>query len=164
MQSRRKIMQTLAATTAGAVVGTPVAAAKPLGETDHYAAPWWLLAPLQEGEHLEDRWILHSLSPIKEGASVLTLQRGSTSLRIHICLHDGAPKGLAYSELFDLIVMDHGRGVRAVPEDLSPTLLFLSDIIRENEWNDVPNHRLDGINRMMTHADRVRAFGSSHLQ
>ena len=163
MQSRRVLIQTIGATTASAMVGTPRVHARPTG-ADHYAPPWWLLAPLQTSERLKDGWVLDDLSPITEGASVLTLKRRGQSLRIHICLHDDAPRGLAYSELFDLIVMDHGRGVRTVPEDLSPTLHLLSDIIRENEWNDVPNHRLDGINRMMTHADRVRAFGASHLQ
>ena len=163
MQSRRALIQTIGATTATALVGTPGVQARPTN-TDNFAPPWWLFDPLEPSERLKDGWVLNDLSPIREGASVLTLKRGAQSLRIHICLHDDAPKGLAYSELFDLIVMDHGRGVRAVPEDLSPTLILLSDIIRENEWNDVPNHRLDGINRMMTHAERVRAFGASHLQ
>jgi len=86
------------------------------------------------------------------------------SLRVHICLHDGKPKGIAYSELFDLIVMDHGRGVRPVPEELASALLLLADTMRENEWADVPKHQFDGIHRMMTHAERVRSFGASHLQ
>jgi hypothetical protein len=163
MQSRRDLIQTIGATTASALVGTPVVHAGPK-DGDQFAAPWWLLAPLQPLERLENRWVLDSLSTIKDGASVLKLSRGSETVRIHICLHDDAPRGPAYSELFDLIVMDHGRGVRPVPEDLSPTLLLLSDIIRENEWNDVPDRQLDGINRMMTHAERVRAFGPSHLQ
>ena len=166
MQSRRSLIQTLAATTAGALVGTAPAPvqAQEYGEGEQFAPPWWLLAPLGENDRLEDGWVLKDLSPIRDGATVLTLSRRKESLRVHICLHDGSPKGLAFSELFDLIVMDHGRGVRRVPNDLSPTLLLLSDMIRENEWNDVPNHRLDGINRMMTHSERVRAFGPSHLQ
>jgi hypothetical protein len=157
------LIQSIGATTASAMVGTPVVHAGE-GRPDQYSAPWWLLHPLQPSSRLENRWVLESLSSIKDGAAVLTLKRNKEALRVHICLHDDSPRGLAYSELFDLIVMDHGRGIRTVPKDLSPTLLLLSDIIRENEWNDVPNHRLDGINRMMTHAERVRAFGASHLQ
>jgi len=163
MLSRRFLIQGLGTATASAVVGAPVAHSGTI-TADLHGAPWWLLHPLRPSSLLENQWTVDSLSSIKDGASILTLKRGQEILRIHLCLHDEAPRGMAYSELFDLIVMDHGRGVRTVPEDLSPTLLLLSDIIRENEWNEVPDHRLDGINRMMTHAERVRAFGASHLQ
>ena len=127
-------------------------------------APWWLLQPLQVGSELEGQWNIEDLGPIEDGAAVLTIRRRNEALNVHICLHDGKPKGIAYSELFDLIVMDHGCGVRTVPENLSSALFILAEIIRQNEWADVPNTQLDGIHRMMTHSERVQSFGASHLQ
>jgi len=167
MQSRRKILQSIGLGTAGAVLFTNGAGAASTESKHHGAsmpAPWWLIAPLGPESTLRGGWQVDALGPIEDGASVLSLRRRSESLNIHLCLHDGKPKGIAYSELFDLIVMDHGCGVRAVPENLASALLLLSEIIRQNEWSDVPNNQLDGIHRMMTHAERVSSFGASHLQ
>lgn len=125
-------------------------------------APWWLLAPLGRGSILKHGWVINDLGPIQSGASVLSLS-GNRSLRIHICLHDGNPKGFAHSDMFDLIVMDHGKGVRSVPEDLAPTLLLLADRIRDNESMEVDDNQLGGISRLMTHSERVRAFGARQI-
>ena len=163
MQTRRTLLQSIGLGTAGAVLFTnPVQAAK--GGESSLPAPWWLLQPLEPGSSLADHWKIDTLGAIEDGASVLSLRGKNESLNVHICLHDGKPKGIAYSELFDLIVMDHGCGVREVPKNLSSALFILADIIRQNEWTDVPNNQLDGIHRMMTHSERVQSFGASHLQ
>ena len=163
MQTRRTLLQSIGLSTAGAMLFTPPAQAEKGGESS-MPAPWWLLQPLQVGSELEGQWNIEDLGPIEDGAAVLTIRRRNEALNVHICLHDGKPKGIAYSELFDLIVMDHGCGVRTVPENLSSALFILAEIIRQNEWADVPNTQLDGIHRMMTHSERVQSFGASHLQ
>ena len=163
MQTRRTLLQAIGFGTAGAMLRSPPTQASHRVESDT-PAPWWLIQPLEAGSPLGKDWNITKLGPVADGASVLTIHQKSESLNVHICLHDGKPKGIAYSELFDLIVMDRGRGVRIPPENLSTALFILADIIRQNEWADVPNTHLDGIHRMMTHPERVRSFGASHLQ
>ena len=125
-------------------------------------APWWLIAPFNRGTVLKNGWVIDDLAPIHSGASVLSMS-GNGRLRIHICLHDGSPKGFAHSDMFDLIVMDHGQGVKSVPEHLAPTLLLLADRIRDNEAVEVDENQLGGISRLMTHSERVRAFGARQI-
>jgi hypothetical protein len=127
-------------------------------------APWWLLAPLGEGSVLQDGWFISTLGAVSDGAAVLTLGHETEEpLRVHICLYADMPRGYAHSDLFDLIVMDHGRGSRPVPRDLSPSLTVLETIIRNNEHREVTSEDVKGISHMMTHIERVHTFGSSCL-
>ena len=124
--------------------------------------PWWLISPLGEGTTLVHGWSIDGLDPIVDGGAVLTVghpQQGH--LRIHVCLHNGNAKGFAYTELFDLIVMDQGHGVREVPGDLASVLTRIADQIRENELSQ--SAEIGDIAGMMTHAERVNAFGAGHL-
>jgi len=77
-------------------------------------------------------------------------------------LHEGSPKGFAHTELFDLIVIDHGRGIRPVPEDLVPVLQKLEKAIQDNEL--ASHSSFDHIADMMTHKERVAAFGAGQIQ
>lgn len=163
MQSRREMLCAFGYTTAGVLLPTATATAGVF--RNHVGpAPWWLLEPLGRTSDIEQGWKVHDLEEIKAGASVLTIERASQLLRVHICLHDGQPKGIASSDLFDLIVMDHGQGVRTVPPHLASALFALGDIMRENEWIDVPDHQRNGIKRMMTHSERVTTFGARNLR
>ena len=166
MPSRREMLRTIGFTTASVLLPSATASAAAAAFRGHAALPppWWLLAPLKPGSGLKNGWKVHDLEEIKAGASVLTIERNAQLLRIHICLHDGQPKGIAHSELFDLIVMDHGEGVRTVQPELASTLFALGDIMRENEWVDVPYPQRNGIKRMMTHSERVQAFGARNLR
>jgi hypothetical protein len=160
MPTRRELVSVLGAGAATVAIRPTLA----LGEARESisASPWWLIAPLTPGSPLLDGWKVDHLGPITEGASVLSLT-GNGSLRVHICLHQGRPKGFAYTELFDLIVMDHGRGVKDVPADLSPTLNLLERTIRDNESMEVGEAEFQGLTRLMTHSERVSAFGASKL-
>ena len=163
MHSRREMLRTFGYTTAGVML--PSAAATAGVFRRHTAPPpWWLIHPFEPDSILDNGWKIKQLGEIKSGASVLTIERESQLLRIHICLHDGQPKGIAYTEMFDLIVMDHGEGVGTSPPHLASALFALEDIMRENEWIDVPDRQLNGIKRMMTHAERVRSFGARNLR
>ena len=163
MPSRREMLRTIGYTTAGVLLPTATATAGAFRRSSA-PPPWWLLDPLEPESGLSNGWKINDLEEIKAGASVLTIERNAQLLRIHICLHDGQPKGIAYSDLFDLIVMDFGGGVRTVPPQLASALFALGDIMRENEWVDVPYHQRNGIKRMMTHSERVRAFGARNLR
>ena len=126
-------------------------------------APWWLLAPLSRGSDLTHGWSIDELGLIVDGGAVLTIghaQQGS--VRIHVCLHNQNAKGFVYSELFDLIVMDQGRGVREVPADLASVLTLIAGRICDNELSQAAE--IDDIAGMMTHAERVNAFGAGHLK
>ncbi|MAY81825.1 MAG: hypothetical protein CL930_13730 [Deltaproteobacteria bacterium] len=126
--------------------------------------PWWLLTPLTVGSGLQSGWFVKDLGPVSNGASVLTLSHmAGQSVQIHICLHSDQPKGYAYTDLFDLIVMDRGHGIRPVAENLSPSLKTLETIIRDNEHGEVTFESERAIGHMMTHAERVKAFGSGGL-
>lgn len=150
-------------------LGTAALAVAPtsaVGSTDAHAlpAPWWLLHPLSEGSRLRHGWSIHTLGSIHDGATVLTLNRTHAPIRVHICLHDGDPKGFAHTTLFDLIVIDHGQGVRTVPDDLASNLMLLSEIISDNELQELRPDELSGISRFMTHTDRVGTFGAGHIK
>lgn len=126
------------------------------------SGPWWLLAPLKRGDHLGAGWFVAHLGAVERGASVLTLQsREGDVARVHLCQHDGAPRGLAHTELLDLILMDGGQGDKQTPETLGRVLMGLASVVRENEL------RLDGdlaqLGRMQPHGERVDAYGPETL-
>ncbi len=125
-------------------------------------SPWWLIAPLQPGSHVGRGWAVASLSRVERGAAVLELRhRDGQSARLHVCGHDGRPKGLAHSALFDLVLMDGGRGDRRTPEGLGRALLGVADRIRKNEMVDGAD--LDSVARMLPHEQRVELFGAETL-
>ncbi len=171
MNSRRTILKNIgmgtavAALAAGATAvvtrstgGAPSAASRmPEG-----AGPWWLVAPLARGSHLGAGWFLAHLSPVERGASVLTLQhREGTVARVHLCHHQGDPKGLAHSDLIDLVLMDGGRGDRATDESLGRVLMGLAAHIRDNELS--ADGDLGALARMQPHSDRVLDYGPENL-
>ena len=160
MPTRRSILRTLSA--APVLMASPAIRADTDAGTAH-APPWWLVAPMTAGTTLDGEWRITDLGPIQDGASVMQLSHPEQeSLRIHLCLHEGSPKGFAHTELFDLIVIDHGRGVRKVPDDLAPALKQLAEAIQDNELAN--NSAFAHVADMMTHKERVSAFGASQIQ
>jgi len=128
-------------------------------------APWWLLEPLSPGDHVGSGFSVEDLSPVRGGAAVLTLRhpvRGTLS--IHICSHEGQPQGYAYSEFFDLIVMDGGRGSGSVDPQVAAMFQHIAFQLRNNELRDDHAAQMRDIERMMTHRERVAVFGPIQLQ
>ena len=169
MQSRRRLLGILGGGLSTALFGSAssfstLASATALTDTDREPRLWWLLDPLQAGSTLEDGWFIQTLEPVSKGAAVLTLaHENHDAVRIHICLYAVKPKGFAHSELFDLIVMDHGAGVGPVLNDLSHTLKRLEFIIRDNEIKGLSKYDIEDISQLMTHIERVDAFGHRSL-
>ena len=167
MHSRRTLLKMLAC--GGALLATEAGAtaesmAKP-GETmtlPDGPEPWWLIYPLEKGSKLPRGWRIQALSRVERGASVLELARNSEeSVRLHICFREGEAKGLAHSEMFDLLLMDGGNGDRPTDEDLARVLKDIARRIRTNAVREDANLR--PLARMQTHDERVGAYGPETL-
>jgi len=153
--NRRQVLQGMGAATALAGPGAALASAN-----EHGAGPWWLLSPLQPGDGVGFDWRLDRLETWDRGAWVLTLKRGSERARVHICYHDGAPRGVAHGELLDLILMDGGHGEKPTTESLGRVLRQLATQLRKNELLEGAEAELGAL---MTHAERVDRYGPESL-
>ena len=166
MATRRQLLQGLGV---GAVAG--VAATPSLARAAHAlrsswtsaAPPWWLLAPLAPGRSVGRGWSVHSLEVVRDGAAVLTLRtRDAQQARVHICAHDGSPRGLVHTALFDLVLMDGGQGDRPTDESLGRVLLQLSRHIRRNEMRS-DDAQMASVTGLLSHDERVALFGPEAL-
>jgi len=170
MTTRRSFLQAVgfgsAAVAAAPVARTLDAPAESLrafaNGTSDAAEPWWLFAPLSPGAPAGLGWSLAALSPVERGAAVLTLQHhDGRSARVHVCAHAGAPRGIAHSALFDLLLMDGRTGAEPTPESLGRVLVGLAARLRKNELSEgAPVH---SVARLLTHAERVRLYGPESL-
>ena len=173
MQSRRDIIKNLGAgvATAAAAGGGAVAVAqRPMNATlaslaaaeRSGASPWWLLAPLQVGSAVGAGWRIAGLSAVTRGAAILELHhRDERSARVHVCVHDGKPRGLAHTNLFDLVLMDGGQGDERTPEGLGRALLGLAKRMRKNELGDAGD--VGQLESLLTHTERVARYGPETL-
>ena len=111
--SRRDLLKTFAVGAAVAGTTGAVTVAVQHAFVQDGPAPWWLFSPLGRGTSLALGWYVHDLSAVVKGASVLTLRSSSGSeASIHLCAHNGSPRGIAYTELVDFVLMD-GRNANA---------------------------------------------------
>jgi hypothetical protein len=165
-----------AAVAVGGVVGTAVAATRPLRESteepatdrneenpvtpvmESAPAPWALVAPFVAGSEVAHGWSLVDLSPVRDGSAVATLQnpRGR-SHRIHLCGNDGAPQGIIYTRRVDLVVMNQGYGDLPTEEHFGQAVAALSHAIAANEAT-VAN---DVFAALLPHAERVQRFAAA---
>lgn len=172
MDSRRSVLKKMLAGTAAAAA-VPGSASAAFHSTAGAAiaselqlptgpAPWWLFAPVGLGTPLKYGWYVADLSSVERGASVLTLAHASgRRARVHLCAHNGRPQGLTHTGLVDLVLMDGGSGSFRTDERLGRVILGLAERIRRNETD--PRGDLSPIARMMTHTDRLDAFGPESL-
>lgn len=122
--------------------------------------PWHLLLPLRAGTTLTSEWSVVDLSGIVGGACVLTLgNRHGREHRVHICRNGGTPQGLVYTEKFDLVVMNGGRGDLPTEEDLGHAVAAVAHAIAANEVRDVE------IAGLLPQTEREERFGAAaHLR
>lgn len=172
MDSRRSVLKKMlvGTATAAAVPGTASAALNAIDtKADGRAlslpngpAPWWLMAPIGLGTPLKFGWYVANLSGVEQGAAVLTLAHSSGKrAKVHLCAHNGQPQGLAHTRLIDLVLMDGGSGSFRTDEKLGRVVLGLAERVRRNEVR--PDGNLGPVARMMTHAERVDAYGPENL-
>ena len=170
MTTRRELLRHLGA---GAASASALGAGKTALATHHAtlqafarpsrAAPWWLFKPLQQGSRVGLGWRIQDLGAVERGAAILELShdKAGVTARVHICTYEDQPRGLAHTELFDLILMDGGQGDKPTEESIGRVLLTLADIIRENELGEEAD--LDRVNRMLSHSERVAIYGPETL-
>lgn len=165
MDSRRDVLKKLlvGTATAAAVPGTASAAFEAFDGSAvlrEGAAPWGLLAPIGVGTPLHFGWYVSDLSKVERGAAVLTLAHSSgRKAKVHLCAHNGRPQGVAHTALVDVVLMDGGSGSFRTDEKLGRVVLGLAEHIKVNEAHG----DLSSVARMMTHQDRVEAFGPESL-
>ena len=165
MESRRELIKKLtvgaAAVSAGALVSHkqffPF-----FNKTSSKESPWWLLEPMQKGVHVGNNWHIHELSPIENGAAVLTLIKEDLTLaRVHICAHHGSPQGVASTDLLDLVLMDGGKGNSPTDEKLGRVILGIAGQIKNRE-NELLDHA-EKISKLQTHDDRLALYKDQGL-
>ena len=165
MFSRRNFLgRVLAGAATSAVVGSelPAQAAVARLRTPAGPSPWWLLAPLTAGAAVGRGWRIEAMTGVSQGATVVALAHADGRVaRVHVCAHDGAPRGVGHTALFDLILMDGGDGKRQTDEDIGCVVLGLASVIRTNEL--AKDADLRALARLMTHPDRVATFGPDAL-
>lgn len=167
MQSRRTVLKMLALGTSlfAAEAGATAEAMSKPGDSVRLPdgpEPWWLIFPLERGSTLAKGWRIQGLSRVQRGASILELShRSGERARVHICFRQGPAKGLAHSELFDLLLMDGGDGNQPTDESLGRVLKDIERRIRKNEVREDVNLR--PLARMQSHEERVDAYGPETL-
>lgn len=152
---------TVGASLLGAAASTPAYARRSAPPVPASGDDWALLAPARAGFELGCGWRADRLER-GQGALTLTLDhpdRGEA--RVAICYHQGAPRGLAHTELLDLILMDGGDGDRPTEESVGVVLMKLAQVIGENEVGGaIPGAKLASL---LTHDERVKRFGPDVL-
>jgi hypothetical protein len=120
--------------------------------------PWELLSPLSAGAEVAHGWRVADLSPVTDGACVVTLQNArGRSHRIHVCGNDGTPQGIVYTRRVDLVVMNEGKGDLPTEEHLAQAVAKLAHVIAANEAT-----RADQIVAgLLPHAERLRRFAAA---
>jgi hypothetical protein len=169
MESRRDLLKTLAAGAAVAAVPTAIVAVESHEDERHVvrtpatgSGPWWLLAPLEPGFKLAAGWFVGALSPVVQGAAILTLvhESGRTE-RVHVCALHGSGRGVAQTALLDLVMMDGRTGGETTDEELGRVVLGLAKLIADNEL--LPNGDLRSLAWLKDHDERVDEFGPEAL-
>lgn len=163
--SRRGVLQGLVSGTALAASGTAAAVEQGSLSVPGLSgeAPWWMLHPLSEGSRLSGGWRIGELSTVRKGAAVLTLLNpAGEPVDVHLCAHEGRPKGLVYTALVDLIVMDGGRGDKQTDEQLGRILMDLAKRMRRNELK-AEGTDLKPLAKMLPHGERVLTYGPDNL-
>ena len=150
------------ARTAGATdaaTGTAPRAAAAVAETAaplaEAPAPWELLRPLSAGAALAHGWTVTEVSPVRAGASVVTLRhaQGATR-RVHLCRKGAVPAGLVHTERYDLVVMNGGAGDLPTEEGLAQAVAALAHAVAANEATQAEPVAL------LAHAERVERFAA----
>jgi len=123
--------------------------------------PWELLRPLAAGAAVARGWRLADLSPVQDGACVVTLANArGRSHRVHICRNDGTPHGLIYTRRLDLVVMNDGRGELPTEEGFAQAVARLAHVVAKNERRTAAGFFAE----LLPHAERLQRFAGAEAQ
>jgi len=96
--------------------------------------PWPLLEPLVAGSAIGHGWRVVDLTGVTDGSSVLTMRNETgREQRIRICRNDGRPEGVVYTERFDLLVINGGKGDLPTNERIAQAVARVAHVIAANE-------------------------------
>ena len=114
--------------------------------------------PLAVGATVAPGWRLSGLSPVRDGASVVTLENDrGRARRIHLCRNDGRPQGLIHTRRIDLVVMNEGHGELPTEEPLAQAVAAVARTVAANEAK--MSDRVLG--ELLAHQERVRRYASA---
>ena len=169
MSTRRQLLKRLGASAAVCSTGAFAVAqvSQFVEERTNPNPPWWLFSLKSEGKNLGRGWHLDSLSSVNRGASVLSLKKeNGEQARVHICAHNGNPKGLTHTAFLDFILMDGGKGNQPTDEDLGCALIGLTRrvLIRELQMDTANLHYAQkALSHLQTHQDRLILYKEEGL-
>jgi hypothetical protein len=104
-------------------------------------------------------WRVAGLTGVVDGACVLTLQnRRGRMHRVHLCRNDGRPRGLVYTERYDLVVMNGGQGDLPTEEGLGQAVARVAHVLAANERD---RRHEPVVAALLPHAERVERFASA---
>lgn len=131
---------------------TPEGAGAQLTET--VPAPWELLHPLTAGAEVAAGWQVAGLTGAAGGSYILTLRNAhGREQRVHICRNAGAPRGVVYTDHFDLLVMNGGAGDLPTDESLAQAVAQVAHVLAQN------GQRQEAlVTALLPHDERVRRF------
>ncbi len=142
---------------AAALDGPQPPADPSLQATASAPAPWELLQPLTPGAEVAHGWQVAALSGAVHGSCILTLRNArGREQRVHICRNDGQPRGLVYTDHFDLVVMNGGAGDLPTDEGFAQAVAALARVLAANAARE------DAVlTALLPHDERVRRFGDA---
>lgn len=128
-------------------------------ESTQAPAPWNVLRPLAVGSVVLAPWRVTDLDAPSHGSCVLTLGNDlGQSHRVHICRNDGQPRGLVYTDNFDLVVMNGGRGGLPTDENLGQAVAAVAHVMAANERTPRARELAD---TLLAQAERESQFAGS---
>lgn len=126
-------------------------------ETASAAAPWELLHPLAMGAVVAHGWRVAGLSGAVDGVCVLTLDNEQgRSQRIHLCRNAGSPRGLVYTDSFDLLAMNGGQGDLPTEEGFAQAVAEVAHVLSANE-----RRQAAVVASLLPHDERLRQFAGA---
>ena len=121
--------------------------------------PWELLRPLESGAIVAHGWRVTDLTPVVDGACVVTLQNGrGRAHRVHLCRNDGRPQGLVFTGSIDLVVMNGGQGDLPTDEGLAQAVAELAHVVAANE---VEGRNAPVVTALLSQRERERQFATA---
>ena len=126
---------------------------------DRQPPPWPLLQPLTEGSEISHGWSLRGLGGVVEGGVELTVgDAQGHERRILVCRNDGQPRGIVFTDRFDLFVINDARNREATDEGLAQAVATVAHLLAANERD--PRHDAV-IAALVTHAQRSQKRDSA---
>ena len=150
--SRRQLLSGL--TIAAALPSVSLGIADTAQAAPKQGAPWGLIDPVKQGDHIALGWTVAGLDDVRNGAVVLTLDHPiHGDARVCLCKKGKKPAGLVQTDHLDIVLMDGGQGDLPTNESLGRVILALAAHIKRGEGT-----ASGSIPGLMTHVARMKKY------